>query len=83
MKYDIGLDVSLKKTAICVLDGTGCVAWQGMDDTHPKMIAAAVHRWCGSVDLVGLETESTLPWLARPLKGLGLPVVVMDARRMR
>ena len=81
MKYYIGLDVSLKKTAICVLDENGCVAWQGMADTHPEMIAEAVHRWCGSVELVGLETGSTTPWLARSLKGLGLPVVVMDARR--
>lgn len=81
MGYYVGLDVSLKKTAICVLDADGDVAWRGSADTHPEMIAEAVHRWSGSIARIGLETGSTTPWLARSLKSLGLPVVVMDARR--
>jgi len=79
--YYIGLDVSLKKTAVCVVDEAGAVAWEGTADTHPEMIAEAVHRWSGSVKRLGLETGSTTPWLARSLKTLGLPVIVMDARR--
>lgn len=81
MDYYIGLDVSLKKTAVCVVDEAGAVAWEGTADTHPEMIAEAVHRWSGSVKRLGLETGSTTPWLARSLKTLGLPVIVMDARR--
>ena len=81
MGYYVGLDVSLKRTAICVLDGDGRVVWRGTADTHPEMIAAALDRWRGALERVGLETGSTAPWLARGLKALGLPVVVMDARR--
>jgi transposase len=81
MGYYAGLDVSLRRTAICVLDADGGVAWRGSTDTQPEMIAGALERWRGLLERVGLETGSTTPWLARGLTALGLPVVVMDARR--
>lgn len=81
MGYYVGLDVSLKRTAICVLDGEGGLAWRGWADTHPEMIAAALDRWRPDIEKVGLETGSTTPWLARGLLSFELPVVVMDARR--
>lgn len=81
MGYYVGLDVSLKTTAICVLDCDAQVVWEGSADTHPQMIAEALHLWLGAIERLGLETGSSTPWLARSLKALGLPVVVMDARR--
>ena len=81
MELYVGLDVSLKRTAICVVDVDGVVVWEGWSDTHPEMIFGALKRVAGRVVKVGLETGSTTPWLARLLKGFGLPVVVMDARR--
>lgn len=81
MGYYVGLDVSLKTTAICVVGDDGKIAWQGSSDTHPEMIAETVQSWSGKIERLGLETGSTTPWLARSLKALGLPVVVMDARR--
>jgi len=79
--YYVGLDVSLKATRICVVDETGCAVWEGVADTHPEMIADRLARFSGELALVGLETGSITPWLYRSLKGLGLPVVCMDARR--
>lgn len=81
MEYYVGLDVSLKQTAICVIDRDRVVVWQGSTDTHPEMILKALDRWVGSIARLGLECGSTTPWLARGLKRRGLPVVVMDARR--
>jgi transposase len=75
------LDLSLKATRICVVDETGCAVWEGVADTHPEMIADRLARFSGELALVGLETGSITPWLYRSLKGLGLPVVCMDARR--
>lgn len=65
----VGLDVSLKRTAVCVLDETGRVEWEGWGDTHPELIAAGLSRWEGGLVLVGLETGSSTPWLARRLLG--------------
>ncbi len=81
MGYYVGLDLSLKATRICVVDETGCAVWEGVADTHPEMIADRLARFSGELALVGLETGSITPWLYRSLKGLGLPVVCMDARR--
>lgn len=81
MEYYVGLDVSLKQTAICVVDQDRRVAWQGSADTHPEMVRHALDRWLGSIALIGLECGSTTPWLARALLAFDLPVVVMDARR--
>lgn len=81
MTYDVGLDVSLKTTTICVVDRDQNVEWQGSTDTHPEMILHALERWIGSIERIGLETGSTSPWLARAFKARGLPVVEMDARR--
>ncbi len=81
MGYYIGLDVSLKKTAICVVDDAGSLVWQGASDTHPEMITDAVRHWVDELVMIGLETGSSTPWLARGLRSGGLAVVVMDARR--
>jgi transposase len=70
-----GLDVSLKRTAVCVIDEAGGLAWRGVVDTHPEMISAALRRWRKELSKVGLESGSLSPWLARELIGRGLPVV--------
>jgi transposase len=58
-------------------DGEGRMLWRGVADTHPEMIAAALECWRERIVRVGLETGSMTPWLARGLRSLGLPVVVM------
>lgn len=76
-----GLDVGFKRTAVCVVEGSGRIVWRGVVDTHPETIAAALKRWRNELEKVGLETGSMSPWLARGLGVLGFPVVCMDARR--
>lgn len=80
MRMFAGLDVGFKRTAVCVVDETGRIAWRGVVDTHPAALAAALRRWVGAVAKVGLESGSLSPWLARELARLGFPVVCMDAR---
>ena len=81
MRMFAGLDVGFKRTSVCIVDQTGKIVWRGVVDTHPEMIAAALHRWRGELAKVGLESGSMSPWLARALGALGFAVVCMDARR--
>jgi transposase len=81
VEYYVGLDVSLKSTHICVMDRHRQVVWRGSADTQPSMIAERLKKWKGHLAKVGLETGSMTPWLYHELKGLGFPVVCMDARR--
>ena len=81
MRMFAGLDVGFKRTSVCIVDQTGKIVWRGVVDTHPEMIAAALHRWRGELAKVGLESGSMSPWLARALGALGFAVVCMDAQR--
>ena len=81
MRYYVGLDVSDKQTSVCVLFSDGNLAWQGEVDTGVDFISSALSRWGEEIELVGLETGSLTPWLARSLRDAGFPIVVMDARR--
>jgi transposase len=42
MEHDVGLDVSLKLTAICVVDRTGKIEREGVVASDRKTIAARI-----------------------------------------
>ena len=65
-----GLDVSLKLTAICVVDQTGSVMREGVVDSDPETIAEFVTSNAPSVVRIGLETGPTATWLWTELGSL-------------
>ena len=83
MKHYVGLDVSLKLTAICVVDQTGSVIREGVVDSDPETIAEFLRSNAPSVVRIGLETGPTTTWLSTELKQLGLPVICIDARHAK
>ena len=78
----VGLDVSMKETAICVIDEADRVVAEGKVATCPDAIASFLARHARRVRRVGLETGSLSPWLWRELSQRGLAVTVMDARHV-
>ena len=44
MTHYAGVDVSVKETAICVIDAVGAVVWQGKVHTQIEAIAEALAR---------------------------------------
>jgi transposase len=84
MPHYVGLDVSQKTTAICVVDEQGRRLWRGACVTDPGAISARVLRHAGVVDVkVGVETGSMTPWLVHGLRSAGLDVECLDARRVK
>ena len=79
----IGLDVSLKETHICVVDAGGTVVARGREATQPELLADAITRLAPSAALVVLETGGQSSWLHRELTALGIPAVIVDARRAK
>ncbi len=82
MSNYIGLDVSLKTTSICIMNGTGKILNQMIVETDPKAIADAISITKLDVEKVALECGGTSHWLTKELKQLGLPVICIDARKM-
>jgi transposase len=83
MEYYVGLDVSLKLTAICIVDRTGKIEREGVVSSDPEVIATFIKSHAPHVARVGLETGATATWLWTELKKLGLPVVCIDARHAK
>jgi hypothetical protein len=63
VNHYVGLDVSLKLTAICIVDQTGKIEREGTVASNPEAIAAFVKLHAPHVARIGLETGATSTWL--------------------
>jgi len=80
MTFFVGLDVSTKETAICVIDDAGERVWEGKSRTDPDAIATVLGRRAAGVEKVGIETGPLAVWLWHALAARGLPIVCLHAR---
>ncbi len=76
----VGSDVSMKETAICVIDEAGARVWEGKSRTDPDAIAAVLARKAAGAVKVGIETGPMTMWLWHALAERELPVVCLHAR---
>ena len=83
MGYYAGLDVAMKRSAMCVIDDSGAIVQEGSVDTDPDAIAAALAPFDRSLQRVGHETGSLAPWLHKTLRARGLPIICMEAAHTR
>ena len=60
MEHYVGLDVSLKLTAICIVDRTGKIEREGAVASDPETIAAFVKSDAPHVARIGLEAGANV-----------------------
>ena len=77
--FYVGLDVSVARTAVCIMDAAGQVVRGKSVASTPEAIAAAIRASGMEVERVGLEAGINSAWIARGLLEAGLPVIVIDA----
>src|SRR5467141_2436374 len=80
MRVFIGLDVSLAKTAVCVVDHDGGVQWQGKVPSEPGPLIKRLAEWHGMIELAGIEACPLSESLHRGLREAGIPVVCVETR---
>lgn len=83
MTYFVGLDVSQKMTAICVVDADGHRIWRGQCASTPAQIEEVVRARAGASARLGLETGPMTPWLVHELRERGFDTTCLDARHAR
>ena len=83
MELYVGMDVSLKETSICVVDGNGRIVSEGVVISEPLAIAAFLEANAAGAKRIGLETGPTTTWLWHELRALGYPVICIDARHAK
>jgi transposase len=74
----VGLDVSVARTAVCLMDTGGQVLREQSVASTPTAIAAAIRAFGDGVERVGLEAGSNSALIARGLLEAKLPVIVID-----
>ncbi len=83
MKLFIGLDVSLAKTAVCVLDEHGRIVREAETSSDPEALARFAKDQPGEIAAIGLEAGPLSQWLHRGLAEAGLDAVLMETRQVK
>lgn len=82
MKAFVGLDVSQKKTAICIVDAQGVKLCQASVNTCPEDIYEYLVSKGHVTGKIGMETGPLAVWLYHGLRSLGLDVDCIHARHV-
>lgn len=78
----IGLDVSLKETAISVRRG-GRRVWRGRCPSDPGAIATVLRRHAPDARRIVFETGPLSVWFFHALSAEGMPAICIDARHAK
>jgi transposase len=78
----IGLDVSIKETAVSIRRD-GKRVWRGKCPSDPKLIANLIRKRAPSVTRVVFETGPLSVWFYHALCAEGLPAICIDARHAK
>lgn len=82
MKEYIGLDVSMKETAVSIRRD-GQRIWRGKCTSDPAVIAQLLRKRAPSAERVVFETGPFSVWFYHALRAEGLPAICIDARHAK
>ncbi|WP_425434988.1 IS110 family transposase [Loktanella atrilutea] len=81
VKHFVGLDVSIKETAICIMDDAGQRVWEGSVPSSADAIAAIILEKASDLISAGIETGPQAVWLWHALRDRGIAADCIHARR--
>lgn len=83
MKHYVGLDVSVKETAICIVDETGRICRETKVVSHPEDLSKALAEASLRIERIGLEAGPLSQWLFEGMARAGLPVICVETRHTK
>ena len=83
MDYFAGLDVSVKDTSVCIVDGEGGIVREGKVASEPEALLAMLKNPAYPFKRIGLEAGPLSQWLYSALAEAALPVVCVETRHMQ
>ena len=83
MDYFAGLDVSLKSTSVCIVDGTGKIVREVKVASEPEALLTVLRDSAYRFKRIGLEAGPLSQWLFSALAEADLPVICVETRHMR
>jgi transposase len=82
MSLYAGLDISVKTTAVCVVNGNGQVLLETVVESSPDAIADRLRELGQSLERIGLEAGPLSQWIYAGLIDIGLAPVCVETRHM-
>lgn len=82
MKYYVGLDVSMKKTYICILNEEGKIVHEGFEVSDPHLIVDYLSKLNLKNIIVGFESGSLSHYFMSGFNKHSIHAICMDARKL-
>jgi transposase len=83
MDHFAGLDVSVKETSLCIVDGTGRIVREVRVASEPEALLGVLTNPAWHFKRIGSEAGPLSQWLFNALAEAGLPVICVGTRHMR
>src|SRR3974390_475359 len=83
MDHFAGLDVSVKDTNVCIVDGTGRIVREVKVASEPEALLGVLKNGPYHFKRIGLEAGPLARWLFSALAESGLPAICVETRHMR
>jgi transposase len=83
MDHFAGLDVSVKDTSVCIVDGMGKIVREVKVASEPDALLAVLTNSTYRFKRIGLEAGPLSQWLFSALAEADLPAVCVETRHMR
>jgi transposase len=83
MDHYAGIDVSLERSSVCVVDAAGRIVREARVPSEPEALAQFFEQLGAPVTRIGLEAGPLSQWLHAGLTAAGFEVVLLETRRVK
>ena len=83
MEHYAGIDVSLERSSVCVVDATGRIVREAKVASEPEALVGLRRQLGLPLARVGLEAGPLSQWLHAGLTGAGLEAVLLETRQVK
>src|ERR687885_1680243 len=83
VEHYAGIDVSLERSSVCVVDGAGKIVREAKVPSEPEALVAFFGRLGLPLTRVGLEAGPLSQWLHAGLTGAGYEAVLLETRHVK
>ena len=83
MEHDAGIDVSLERSSVCVVDATGRIVREAKVPSAPEALVGFLRQLGVPLTRVGLEAGPLSQWLHAGLTAAGFAAVLLETRHVK
>jgi transposase len=83
MDHYVGIDVSLERSSVCVVDATGRIVREAKVASEPEALVGCLAGFAVSPARVGLEAGPLSQWLHAGLTAAGYEAVLLETRHVK